>query len=165
MLWYKSVSKMTVNEECAGSHTAIGNRNPIFCAASPTPITEEEEDVSDQSITTTGSSVAPASITSLHDDHLLSLNNLKMAPYIPRNDKFQSLVNTNARQNEAFPALVSLPPNPAKMPAKPSSTSFPKYKRQYKVESIYVNDLYTLTYDEDETLESIKSIVVNYVSI
>lgn len=32
------------------------------------------------------------------------------------------------------------------------------------MESIYVNDLYTLTYDEGETLESIKSVVVNYVS-
>lgn len=28
-----------------------------------------------------------------------------------------------------------------------------------------MNDLYTLTYDEGETLEAVKSIVVNYVSV
>lgn len=45
-----------------------------------------------------------------------------------------------------------------------SYAHFPKYRRQYKVESIYVNDLYTLTYDQGETLESLKAIEVHYVS-
>lgn len=36
-----------------------------------------------------------------------------------------------------------------------------KRKREYKKDSIYVTDLYTLTFDENETLESLGSIVEN----
>lgn len=56
------------------------------------------------------------------------------------------------------------PPDEVASDEVPPYLLFPKYRRQYKVESIYVNDLYTLTYDEGETLESLKSIEVHYVS-
>lgn len=36
-----------------------------------------------------------------------------------------------------------------------------KRKREYKKDTIYVNDLYTLTFDEDETVESLGSLVEN----
>ena len=51
-----------------------------------------------------------------------------------------------------------------KLALQATPSDFPQYRRQYKVESIYVNDLYTLTYEEGETLESLKTIEVTYVS-
>lgn len=36
-----------------------------------------------------------------------------------------------------------------------------KRKREYKKDSIYVTDLYTLTFDENETVESLGSLVEN----
>lgn len=36
-----------------------------------------------------------------------------------------------------------------------------KRKREYKKDSIYVHDLYTLTFDENETLESLSETVSN----
>lgn len=36
-----------------------------------------------------------------------------------------------------------------------------KRKREYKKDSIYVTDLYTLTFDENETVESLGSLVDN----
>lgn len=85
-------------------------------------------------------------------------------PPLPRFDRFQSLTTAppRAEGRDRAADLQSLPPNLAANLRRTSH--FPRYKRQYKVESIYVNDLYTLTYDEDETLESIKSIEVHYVS-
>lgn len=37
-----------------------------------------------------------------------------------------------------------------------------KRKREYKKDSIYVSDLYTLTFDENETLESLEETVSTY---
>lgn len=84
-----------------------------------------------------------------------------LAP-LPRFDRFQSLTTPRGEGRDRAAELQSLPPTLAASLRR--SQHFPRYKRQYKVESIYVNDLYTLTYDEDETLESIKSIEVHYVS-
>lgn len=84
-----------------------------------------------------------------------------LAP-LPRFDRFQSLTTPRGEGRGRAAELQSLPPTLAASLRR--SQHFPRYKRQYKVESIYVNDLYTLTYDEDETLESIKSIEVHYVS-
>lgn len=36
-----------------------------------------------------------------------------------------------------------------------------KRKREYKKDSIYVTDLYTLTFDENETVESLGSLIEN----
>lgn len=40
-----------------------------------------------------------------------------------------------------------------------------KRKREYKKDSIYVTDLYTLTFDENETLESLGSLVENVSNV
>lgn len=39
-----------------------------------------------------------------------------------------------------------------------------KRKREYKKDSIYVTDLYTLTFDENETVESLGSLIENVSS-
>ncbi|KAK3887424.1 hypothetical protein Pcinc_008469 [Petrolisthes cinctipes] len=103
-------------------------------------------------------SIASPSVTSLEDElgPLASLPTFNMSPgRYPR--RLGASINS--------PSHSSSPNAPMSLPTTlqtPSYTQFPRYKRQYKVESIYVNDLYTLTYDEGETLESIKSVVVNY---
>ncbi|MPC12171.1 hypothetical protein E2C01_004849 [Portunus trituberculatus] len=134
-------------------------------AAAEASAIKHENSMSTQPPTTEAILNTP-SISSLEDDlgSLSSLPTFNMAPYARRphrHDQFLSLEAVRDQESsDASHALHSLPPTMAKV--KLSSSQFPRYKRQYKVESIYVNDLYTLTYDEGETLESIKSIVVNY---
>ncbi|KAG7167898.1 Schwannomin-interacting protein 1-like 1, partial [Homarus americanus] len=88
---------------------------------------------------------------------------LNMSTTTPLKDNLDQLLSLNMAPQKHLATTAyhhSLPPQPSQVVVKASI--FPKYKRQYKVESIYVNDLYTLTYDEGETLENVKSIVVNY---